>query len=70
MNGVDAVEQVFAKHALLHHFRYIFVRCRNQADIDRNHFVTAQTSHIPALQYGEELGLEWEREVAQFVHEQ
>ena len=69
MNGIDAVEQIFAELALCHPLVQIGISSTYQADIHRNGFIASHPHHATALEYGEQLRLQVIRQIAYLVKE-
>ena len=70
MDGVDAVQKVFAKRPLHCHIENIAVRGADEPYVDRNGSVAADPRDLSALDGGQELGLQVERYVGNLVEEQ
>ena len=67
---MQAVEQVFAELATLHHGHQIARGGGHQAHIERHQLVRAQGLDLALLQGAQQLGLHAQRHVADFVQEQ
>src|SRR5262245_22765037 len=70
MNDVQAVEQVFTEDAISHGFVRVFVGCRQNPDIDRGLFGAAQPPHFAVFQHPEQLGLEHDRHLSDFIEKE
>ena len=70
MHRVDAVVQVFAETAFPHQLLQVHIRGADQADIHRNGLGTAHTHHASVLDHPQQLGLQVQRNIADFVQEQ
>ena len=49
MDGIDAIEQVFAEQTFFNHLRYVFVGGGDESDINGNHFVASDSGDISIL---------------------
>ena len=70
VDGVDAVEEVFAEAPLGHHAEQVAVRRRDQPDVDLARRVAAHADDLPALDGRQQLRLQVRREVADLVQEE
>ena len=69
MERVDSEEQVFSEGALVDHCFKVFVGRGENAHTDGAFFGSADLSNKSFFDHGEELGLEWEVEISDFVQE-
>lgn len=70
MDGIDAVEQVFAEFASLHGGLQIAVGGTNKAYIDRYGAVTSYPDNAAALKNGKQLSLQVIGQIAYFVQKE
>ena len=70
MNGIDAVQQVFAELSVVYHFIQVAVGGTNQSDIGRLRGVASHLDEIPFLKYRKQFGLQVIRKVGNFIEKQ
>src|SRR5580704_1810990 len=68
-NHVEPVKQIGAELALAHHVGQVAVRSRDDAHVDGNTARIAQTVELPLLQNPQQLGLQRERHLPNFVQQ-
>ena len=67
---VKPVEQIIPERSVEHHFLQIAVGSRYQAHIHGNDLVPAKAFNFARLQYAQQFGLQFQRDVANFVQHQ
>ena len=70
MDGVDAVVQVFAETAFPYQLFQVHVGGADKPDIHRDGLGAAHAHHAPALNHPQQLGLQVQRDIADFVQEE
>ena len=70
VDGVDAVVEVLAEPSLPDQCRQIHIGRADQPDVHRNRLCAAHPYHAPVLDDPQQLGLQVQRDVADFIQEQ
>ena len=66
---VEAVEQIFSKQPVIDEFLQVLVRCRDDADVDRDDPVMTDTHDLPLLKNPEESALQLRSDIADLIEE-
>ena len=70
LNHIQAVIQILAKRSLSHHFGKISVRGADDANVDVQDVVASKPLDSAFLQNAQQLGLQSETEISNFVQKQ
>ena len=67
MEGTDPVIQILSKDFLMHGVQKIFIRCRNNPDIDWNAFYPTDAGNFSVLNRPKQRCLDIQRHISYFV---
>src|SRR5277367_3448524 len=70
LDDIQSVEEIFAEFPLLDHLREVSIGCANQANVDAYGLVASQSLKISFLNHAQQLGLQSQSEVADFIQKQ
>ena len=68
-HNIDSVVEVFAEGSVENHLIQVKRRGRNDSNVNAHFHVTADAAQLPLLKNSQQLGLEQQRQVADFVQE-
>ena len=70
MDRVDAVVQILPEAPFPDQLLQVHIRSADEPDVDRNGLASAHSHHAPALDHPQQLGLQVQRNIADFIEEQ